>query len=219
MSSNIKNILTPYILVLFIAISFTNEAYASNLDAHEKEALDPFEMANFYINHSKATINTNTGKKTIKQEFSNHVIGFEKPVYRNNIAYGFEVGVTSGVLYALDTLLILKLSAPFNLDSLGNIALITKGGVGISSLFYKEQLGPLHPRRAARFGIVNYFSFGLEYYPTEWVGISIESQLRDYKYIKDNKKSTKNVDGILLESSAFDINLDNIISVGLKITF
>lgn len=185
----------------------------------KKERVSPFEKTNFFLQRSKGHLK---GK-----DITTFTAGFEVPVYEQYLKYGFNFSSVTGVFGATDIGLLGRANLPMSLWGAGDIGLTASAGAGLSSFFiasekwnYKvfnpksDEIETFAP--TLRLGYFTSFSFGIEYYPIEWVGISIENQSKSYHYLKDlDKKSKKDP----VQRKAFDLNIQNTTVLGLKITF
>lgn len=221
-----KTYFTWLVKLVFIisAISYASSSVALAEDSNvlikeKKEVVSPFEKSNFFINKTKDTLK---GK-----DLSIFTAGFEVPVYDKYFKYGFTFSSVTGCFGAVDLGLLARANLPVSLWGAGDISLTGSGGFGISSFFIAsdkwkynvfnsktEETEVFSPH--LRLGYFTSFSFGIEYYPIEWVGISIENQSRTYHYLENlNKKSKQDP----VHKKAFDLKLENTTVVGLKVTF
>ena len=236
-----KNITTPCIVALLIC-AFSTQSYGDNITIAEQVKLDPFTMAKFYVTNLNGTYkgeNIEDPDKLGAKDFSSWILGMEKPIYKNYLSYGFEFGAFGRVIEGISATLAAKLSAPISLGALGDIALITRGNFGLSCLT-GSQLKNL-PKR--RLGTIISWSVGVEYYPVEWVGLAVEMRTNIYNYGKQyfSDEELKNFSreedlasyhsrDSRLNDIPFDprpkgwdkpvsLQLDNLISISLRITF
>lgn len=185
----------------------------------KKERVSPFEKTNFFLQRSKA--------KLKGRDITTFTAGFEVPVYEQYLKYGFNFSFVTGTFAATDIGLLGRANLPISLWGAGDIGLTASAGFGLSSLFgadekwnYKvfnpktEEIESFKP--FLRLGYFTSFSLGIEYYPIEWVGISIENHSKFYHYLKDLDKKSKRDP---VHRKAFDLNIQNTTVLGLKITF
>lgn len=202
-----------FVTGLVLLFASGNYALADNADTliqEPEKRISPFEKANLFIHtiqHSKKNVRLN-----------NYIIGFEKPIYEGYINYGFDVGFMSGMLSGVDVGFLIKGKLPISLWSLGDIALTARGNAGMSGIFAaKIPWTTVKSTTRPRFGTFTSLSLGVEYYPIEWVGISLEIQNRFYHYFNARGKNLKDLPAN--KKQAFDLKLEKIIVAGLKITF
>lgn len=200
----------------------------------EKPVVSPFEKANFFLQKSSTSKikgeikglegNAPSGIKS-KKDSSFFAIGFETPIYEKYLRYGFITSFITGAFFAIDLGFLAKASLPISLGQAGDIGVTATGQFGVSSfvggnfsnrVFNKkfQQQEDFNP--SSRVGHFTAFSFGIEYYPIEWVGISVESQSKTTNYLKDLDKKSK-IEAV--HKKPFSIKMNNVTVVGLKVTF
>jgi hypothetical protein len=109
---------------------------------------------------------------------------------------------------------------PLSIGRIGDISIFAQGNVGISNMFKNSICDETTGRTRAsnRFGSAVFLSAGVEYYPIEWVGLSVETQSRFYNYLApiENKKKVRNE---YYNYDPFSFKIANIVTTGLKINF
>ncbi|NQY43011.1 MAG: hypothetical protein HRT87_06705 [Legionellales bacterium] len=124
-------------------------------------------------------------------------------------------------ILGFDTYLSLRGRIPLYLGVGGDIALTGTGGIGISTMMMGLAKGEPNNGEGQlvwyRFGFVKILSYGVDYYPIKWLGLTFEVQNRFYNYTKDT--GSKMQGKRTRYKKSFNYSTGNIFVFGIKITY
>ena len=221
--------------------------------------LNPFDMSSWYFRYGFLQKSYNPNKDNVtdpasekldeetKSNFLLMTVGMNAPLYGNYLHGGFNITANAGTLQknsqmifmSIDPTLSLKFTIPLGLGSAGNIGLYGQGDVGISLMMldaedllsskFEESNYDINDIKNVRFGVASGLSLGVEYYMTEWIGLSAGWQIKHYQFGRDNtgRYSQEDLDKMLPERreeitksmEPYSKTISNILTIGLHITF
>ena len=161
-----------------------------------------------------------------------HTFGFDVPIYKEYISFGIELGITSGIRpftsLASDSTVALAAKYPFSVGRIGDVALTTSAGLGLSMFWagksgkgsmMTDSEGNVYGKGIGlRPGQVGYFDFGVEYFPTQWFGIIAKVQTRNYDY--GQSRIIKKEDNFnFLYVNPFNFQVKNAFVLGIRTMF
>ncbi|NQY43472.1 MAG: hypothetical protein HRT87_09035 [Legionellales bacterium] len=233
-----------YINISFAVVHDTDNDSDMVADFVIKRRISPFEMSSISferISFDFRVVEEATGNSIFKKNAKHtlYLIDIEKPMYKKYISYGLTWGPGVGVKpftgFSFDTILYVKLKAPFYLGNIGDVSLFVTGGIGISNIMYmysgtnplNTELGsivatqvdswskPMELRR----GFAKVLKYGVEYYPIQWLGIGLGMQIRAYNYAQSQFVKEKNILTSSLFMEKFSFTTKSSFFISFKTTF
>ena len=238
--------LTLCILMLMSsALSYSNKE--PEYDYAVRDRSNPFEMASLSISytqfpHQKILDATGVDPRVMKDKDKVFTITLDKPVYKKYLSYELNFSwlqkfVLNDVdqnnsdpedkdtefptLLGFDTYFSLRGRLPLYLGNAGDIALTGSGGIGTSTMMMGLAKGDKANKEGGmlwyRFGFVKVLSYGIDYYPVKWIGVTFEVQNRFYNFVKDTGSKMQKPKTRYKKS--FNFSTGSIFVFGIKITY
>ncbi len=231
--------------ILIYSMQISAAEFSDN-DYLIKDRLNPFEMPSLSISyaqypHQKVLDVTGVGNTTINAKDKLFTITLDKPIYDKYINYELnfswfqnfsfnKVDIANSdpddkdtefpTILGFDTYLSIRGKIPLYLGTVGDIALTGSSGVGISTMMMGLAKGDTANNEGQllwyRFGFVTVLSYGINYYPIKWLGLTFEIQNRFYNFTKDS--GSKMQGKRTRYKKSFNYSTGSILVFGIKTT-